>query len=439
MLPTLRTLTTKAPVLKTVTLFEHLPLELQAEIFLQCLPERTRIGAYEAPFNLLQVCSLWRNLALATPRLWTSFHVDLADRQTDEHNILTLLSLWLSLSKVLPISFSVVYQRHTRRPRSSIVEHVLKELALHRERWESVHLVLSGDLVQNTLGAPQHWHEHPLLKELDLDLKGPCHLNVRGLFSTQLTTLSIWLEYDALLALDEWAVLLNQATALTRCKFNAKSAWTQQGDDLEISLLNLRRLDVAFQGDTDVINPEMAVATFLKHLDLPTLTECRLAWQVRSGGVVRADILHASLAGLLAELQPSLEVLSLAYFPLTEADLIECLASVPFLTSLILQYSLGRGENSLSDLTLMALTVPGEQSPPQHRGLLQHLQSIQIQGRHDLFSNSALTSLIKSRRGSHLHDLSYLMLKSPQADNMLPLRREWEKDGIQVSLQFVEI
>lgn len=382
---------------------------------------------------------MWRDIALSTPRLWTTFHLDLENCRRDEHNVLSLLSLWLSLSKVLPISFTVSYQPSSRRQwRPSIAEHVLNALALHMDRWQSVHLMLPGAMLRSMLDTPQH--DCSFLQELDLDLKGPCHFDVRSLCRSQLTTLNLWLEYDALLSLDQWAILLSEATALMHCKFNAKCVWGQQSEGLEVVLVNLQNLDVVFQADTDVANPETALSTFLSHLNLPILKECRLAWQVRSSGDVESGILHASLIGLLAEIKPSLKVLSLAYFPLQEVELIDCLATVPCLTAINLQYSLGNSAQSpLSDATLRALTLPTNQSPPQPRGLLPRLQSIQMQCRRDAFSDSALGDLIKSRKGSHLHDVSCLMLKSPRADDMLPQRREWEKDGIQVSLQFIEV
>ncbi|KAJ6543984.1 hypothetical protein B0H19DRAFT_1238557, partial [Mycena capillaripes] len=67
-----------------------LPAEVTTEIFIQCVPpeeadfrggdfdiERDRMvpRLTNAPLLLLQICQVWRNVALATPRLWSTIQV----------------------------------------------------------------------------------------------------------------------------------------------------------------------------------------------------------------------------------------------------------------------------------------------------------------------------------------------------------------------------
>ncbi|KAK7062350.1 F-box domain-containing protein [Favolaschia claudopus] len=61
-----------------------LPNEIMSEIFVHCLPDPSERSDFYAlttntklaPFLLLQVCSKWRRLAIATPMLWTALCLD---------------------------------------------------------------------------------------------------------------------------------------------------------------------------------------------------------------------------------------------------------------------------------------------------------------------------------------------------------------------------
>ncbi|KAJ7029406.1 hypothetical protein C8F04DRAFT_875506, partial [Mycena alexandri] len=47
-----------------------IPLEILAEIFVHCLPERTTPDPKHAPQLLCQICRQFREVAMSTPRLW---------------------------------------------------------------------------------------------------------------------------------------------------------------------------------------------------------------------------------------------------------------------------------------------------------------------------------------------------------------------------------
>ncbi|KAF8214083.1 hypothetical protein K438DRAFT_996183 [Mycena galopus ATCC 62051] len=54
-----------------------LPVEITAEIFLHCLPDKNaKVSLIHAPFVLLKVCTRWRDIALSTPRLWATLDVN---------------------------------------------------------------------------------------------------------------------------------------------------------------------------------------------------------------------------------------------------------------------------------------------------------------------------------------------------------------------------
>ncbi|KAJ7635298.1 hypothetical protein FB45DRAFT_1026184 [Roridomyces roridus] len=68
-----------------------LPPETTVEIFEHCVVRRTSSSPSAAPLLLTQVCRRWRQIALATPRLWKSV--------TPEE----LIKMWLSRSGNLPL------------------------------------------------------------------------------------------------------------------------------------------------------------------------------------------------------------------------------------------------------------------------------------------------------------------------------------------------
>ncbi|KAJ7462165.1 hypothetical protein FB451DRAFT_480103 [Mycena latifolia] len=54
-----------------------LPVEIISEIFTHCLPAgNAKVSLSQAPFLLLWICRRWREIALSTPRLWSSLDID---------------------------------------------------------------------------------------------------------------------------------------------------------------------------------------------------------------------------------------------------------------------------------------------------------------------------------------------------------------------------
>ncbi|KAJ7167793.1 hypothetical protein C8R46DRAFT_1094149 [Mycena filopes] len=96
---------------------ENLPHELTAEIFLQCLPSPSELShphkhhptKSTAPLVFLEVCRAWRNVALATPRLWADLQLDLDEfpEGTDEDELEVLAVEWFGRAGTCPLSFRV--------------------------------------------------------------------------------------------------------------------------------------------------------------------------------------------------------------------------------------------------------------------------------------------------------------------------------------------
>ncbi|KAF8125242.1 hypothetical protein K438DRAFT_1458142, partial [Mycena galopus ATCC 62051] len=57
-----------------------LPNEITSEIFVCCLPSSDSLllttNPHHAPMQLLRVCSEWRSIAMATPRLWIDLRLN---------------------------------------------------------------------------------------------------------------------------------------------------------------------------------------------------------------------------------------------------------------------------------------------------------------------------------------------------------------------------
>jgi hypothetical protein len=83
----------------------YLPNEVLSIIFLHCLDEDehdcVEPKPLEAPLNVSQVCRLWREIALATHRLWTG--ISFTRQQERIFDNIALLNLWIERSAHLPL------------------------------------------------------------------------------------------------------------------------------------------------------------------------------------------------------------------------------------------------------------------------------------------------------------------------------------------------
>ncbi|KAJ6477616.1 hypothetical protein C8R45DRAFT_363395, partial [Mycena sanguinolenta] len=80
----------------------RLPLEISSDIFLQSLPTRPS-GEQEVPAVLLRICHAWTDIALATPRFWTTvcIHFPCGD------DFAEVLPIWLQRARNFPLSVSI--------------------------------------------------------------------------------------------------------------------------------------------------------------------------------------------------------------------------------------------------------------------------------------------------------------------------------------------
>ncbi|KAJ7051639.1 hypothetical protein C8F01DRAFT_1376737 [Mycena amicta] len=105
-----------------------IPAEITAEILCQAAADSVTKWLLAAT----SVCRLWRNIALATPRLWNEFHSTpwLAERYRDP---VSLLNLWISRSGILPLYITVSVSRDAKHRLGAL-------MAKHISRWRRVDL-----------------------------------------------------------------------------------------------------------------------------------------------------------------------------------------------------------------------------------------------------------------------------------------------------------
>ena len=96
----------------------------------------------EAPLLLGRVCSSWRAIAHATPRLWRDIILNVCDgRYSDElrRDALPVLQKWLAHSGSLPLSLVVLCKAQRVLP--GLVD-LFETIAAHAARWKTVHVRL---------------------------------------------------------------------------------------------------------------------------------------------------------------------------------------------------------------------------------------------------------------------------------------------------------
>ncbi|KAJ7021809.1 hypothetical protein C8F04DRAFT_1241148 [Mycena alexandri] len=149
-----------------------LPPEITSHIFLDCLPFHGRVqpSSIKAPLVLAQVCQYWRDIALATPQLWSSIDMKLEIGQPnipDKGTIALLLRTWLSRAKRSPISLTLRLPYH--QPISKEVISVIPAYAGQLHRLE----LQASDSDCETLRAM--CSDFPILRDIAITCYGSVH------------------------------------------------------------------------------------------------------------------------------------------------------------------------------------------------------------------------------------------------------------------------
>ncbi|KAJ7657322.1 hypothetical protein DFH06DRAFT_1045299 [Mycena polygramma] len=115
----------------------RLPQDVVEQIFLACLPTQHNavISHAEAPLLLGRICSAWRFIAFAMPRLWASIHIS-GDFVTSTEERTAALGHWLKRAAQLPLSISVTYNEDGNHYYDGVTEHLVP-FSMY---WKTLHI-----------------------------------------------------------------------------------------------------------------------------------------------------------------------------------------------------------------------------------------------------------------------------------------------------------
>lgn len=285
---------TRAFILSHLTLstpIRKLPMEILQEVFMYCLPpsEREFSGApngVESPMVLTRVCAQWRQVALATPRLWDtllmrfpSFHV----KQVSTRK-LQLMEWWLERSKAVPLTLSV----NVPLASGEILKDLLPLIRAHLPRCRSLRLWLPEtwlsqfSLLSGVLGTPAlerlevsfssgqgfAVQTSPMIKLNSQGIPRLRHLSLRlrGSNSVELFAASPGLQsldLDFSLTPSECRRLLAGCPNVVSCRFRAVDGWLPGLPESGVTTLhNLEELTIQIS---------QPIAPLLDTLCLPSL------------------------------------------------------------------------------------------------------------------------------------------------------------------------
>ncbi|KAK7000459.1 hypothetical protein R3P38DRAFT_3058457, partial [Favolaschia claudopus] len=284
----------------------RLPLELQSEIFMLCLttaayPEDrySNRDTRQAPNVFLGVSQLWRDVALATPRLWAALRVAQLQFSCYFHDF---CALWMQRAKHIPVS-----------------------------------LTLYGRLQPGLGDAAELLHAYgPQLRELTLQLGMPPEDEFESGYDLEfdaafplLKTLDIqfWTYEPTIRDATDWIAFLRAAPALLQCSF--QNGFYIPEDDVEVESLTHTSLQRLYLGHADDRKNGNS-AGVLRYLTLPALQELQLT---------RFDLMDEQIIDFFVRSAPPLE--SLRLIPPSDwydQPILECFKLIPSLERLTLDH-----------------------------------------------------------------------------------------------------
>lgn len=382
---------------KTDTLFTAFPVELRVEVFLQFCGMYCPIGKdTEGPVLLLQVCRAWKELALQTPQLWTSFALDFRPFPGPKKSefLISALKGWIDRSRNLPLSFKLRYPGPVSDATcTNLIQCILPSSA----RWRDVSLTVpSTSLLPLWEVKPNSF---PSLRTLSMETAGRCPFVLKnlGINWAQITELNLAL--ITFPTLDECLYILQEGPNLKRCSMDAICVFTSN-DTKRFPLPKLEHLQLtAYGGDNGGFlpgRPETQFIAFLAALSLPGLESLKIGWGVTRGpdqSYYWSDSHTTGFVDFLEGLGGHLKTLRLECLPFNAQQVLRCLEVVPCLRHL--DFSMSQADwahDFINDELLGALT-----QQPGRPEVLPLLQDIRLESHGESFSNPALLRFVASR------------------------------------------
>ena len=380
--------------------FDRLPLELHAEVFSYCLPAYPSITHGECPMHIAQVCRTWRALVASTPRLWSSFEIEVQDSGYDEITddspytirLMSRVRLWLERSKNQPLSLRLIHIP-TGRIANQLSAHLLACFVRQARRWRNIEVVVPS----TSLSVVQHLFpdDFPALRSLKLHMSGggwtpspvttPFDMHNLKVPWNLLTELDLRLDHHHLLNLDEYADALVGATNLMVCRVNARcalqtlSSSRQARDPLQLpSLKSLHLILQGAIGDPFNVPPrpgflsaEASLTAFLGLFRGCSLTRLGINWLLDGDRTEQWAAVQPEFVAFLKGQSSSLQSLELTYLPLGDESVLQCFAQLPRLEDADLRFSLAdQPHDPITDRLLQALTLAPPLAPPAQQNTI---------------------------------------------------------------------
>ncbi|KAJ7623502.1 hypothetical protein FB45DRAFT_925825 [Roridomyces roridus] len=316
-----------------------LPSEVISTIFLFSLPDDEFIAPKpnEAPLSLISICKRWRVIAVNTPAVWASLSIDITwlpamddwihpdewiDLDEDELEYVygeDIFLQWISRAKRMPLSIKI--------PKDSPVydmDCLLQEIAELAAQWQNVCFFVDPDYVDLLFPVDSKF---PMLRKFILDCAEGIYPPPTLEDATMLREICISGAATPI-SVARCIGIIEEGINLVDCSFFLTP-------DQPIALLprvaNLQHLALHEQAQTGA--PLLAMSV-LRNLTLPALKNLALKF-VNPGRRPPVDITEFISFASRSSLQ--LESLTLCLMPVSEVDLLSCLAHVPSVFTLRLQ------------------------------------------------------------------------------------------------------
>ena len=311
----------------------RLPPDILHEIFRHCLPSHRNpvMISSEAPLLLTRICSSWRSIAFASPKIWSKLHIPLPgdpgvstgyevirdegvlNRRSKRFAQLmrsrcAIVREWLSRSGTCPLSLSISYPGYFSSfavvGDRNQVEEMFDLLVSFAHRWQEIDISMPMKIYENfqsTL-SPELFPTLRVFKanlfELHrpdsttnptpIQLLGAPNLRRIGISATHITLnptahpiQPIWsnlTDIDFLSSITDkyFLDLLRRCSNLVRGRFIILSSWPEPTTDVStgrpVSLPRLKSLSISDAGHTSIMAPHF------KLIQASSLTSLQYQW-----------------------------------------------------------------------------------------------------------------------------------------------------------------
>lgn len=247
-----------------------LPTEILQQIFKYCLPNDRYVIPHilSAPLLLCQICRRWRDIAQATPELWSS--IDVHDWGVWTAELYTaMVARWLAAARTRPLAVSVVCLQKWDwfRQYDSTQSGLFRLLASHSGRFHDLHIQASRSYIDTFMAGGSYTIKHILISVMPTSfLVNSGHPLTLG--TSNITHVALCGK-EALISLIP-RTTFPQITHLTLDRPGAEVNFMKIL--LDFPALVQLKIKLFFHGDSlEIVNPPSDAMSLIKHQNLEIL------------------------------------------------------------------------------------------------------------------------------------------------------------------------